>query len=502
MFFSYIRQSAGQTIGPVTMKLKVVQALAVILFLLTAPSGAWSELSVKTESGQTVGSFKESHALLIGVSDYRNGWPDLESIPADIQMLQKALIANGFIIKTVTNPDGKGLKQAFESFINAYGYNSENRLLFYYAGHGHTMDDGSRGYLVPVDAPVPYKDPANFKRKALDMNQIISWCRQMDAKHALFLFDSCFSGTIFKQRDLPKMPPQISMLTGKPVRQFITAGSAGESVPAKSTFTPAIVDALTYGTGDLNKDGFTTGTELGVHLQNLMPSYVQQTPQYGKIPDYELSRGDFVFSSPGSASSEGSSKTAAISSRTTTPVRSVQVTPTAPQTTVPASPRTQPLELPDKPRVLIHSYGDDDLMPVFTAQIESAFMTSGLDYCSTTSIPSLSKLASEGKLNANWSEINQYVPDTQAQILVTAQIKKTGSKQLDLYGMKSTLHMATFVIKAVDLTSGSLAASPESGQLNYTDINMMKTIQKEVTTRTNRIGDDIKTYWDKKRARN
>jgi hypothetical protein len=91
------------------------------------------------------------------------------------------------------------------------------------------------------------------------------------------------------------MPPHISMLTAEPVRQFITAGSAGEAVPANSVFTPAFIDGLAHGLADLDKDGYITGTELGVYLQGRVPLHVKQTPQFGKINDYELSRGDFVF---------------------------------------------------------------------------------------------------------------------------------------------------------------------------------------------------------------
>jgi tetratricopeptide (TPR) repeat protein len=38
-----------------------------------------------------------------------------------------------------------------------------------------------------------------------------------------------------------------------------------------------------------------TGTELGLYLQGEVALHVRQTPQFGKITDYELSRGDFVF---------------------------------------------------------------------------------------------------------------------------------------------------------------------------------------------------------------
>ena len=163
------------------------------------------------------------------------------------------------------------------------------------------MRDGSKGYLVPSDAPDPRMDDKEFLRKSLSMDQILAWSRDLSATHALFLFDSCFSGTIFKTKDLPEVPPDISTMTALPVRQYLTAGDAGESVPAKSTFTPAFVDALKYGLGDLDRDGYISGTELGLYLRKEVPKHERQTPQFGKIRDYDLSRGDFVFVAGGSA---------------------------------------------------------------------------------------------------------------------------------------------------------------------------------------------------------
>ena len=82
------------------------------------------------------------------------------------------------------------------------------------------------------------------------------------------------------------------------MRQFITAGGAKDQVPSRSTFTPAFVDALVLGRGDLNKDGYVSGTELGLYLQQEVPRHTRQTPQFGKIADYDLSRGDFIFALP------------------------------------------------------------------------------------------------------------------------------------------------------------------------------------------------------------
>jgi formylglycine-generating enzyme required for sulfatase activity len=260
-----------------------------------AANRGFGVVPIKAADGKQVGLYKGSHALIIGVSDYTAGWPDLESIPGEMKKLETALKGKGFSVTKIINPDSRGLKRGFEDFIEKYGYDTNNRLLFFYAGHGYTRDNNNKGYLVPTDAPSPERNERGFLRKAVRMSKVMAWARDIEAKHALFLFDSCFSGTVFKARDLPKAPPAIREMTTRPVRQFITAGSAGETVPAKSTFTPAFIDAITHGEGDLNKDGYVSGMELGLHLQQEVPLHTRQTPQFGKITDYELSRGDFIF---------------------------------------------------------------------------------------------------------------------------------------------------------------------------------------------------------------
>jgi len=273
----------------------LIALLALISLPVFANQKGLSHWSVKNDQGEKLGYYEKSVALLIAISDYTNGWPNLESVNAEIDKVEETLTQKGYEIVRINNPNTRQLKEAYASFIDKYGYEEESRLLFYYSGHGHTIEDGRKGYLVPADAPHPETNLKEFKRKALDMNQLLSWARQMDAKHGLFLFDSCFSGTIFKQRNLlPNTPPPIDEWTDRPVRQFITAGSAGETVPANSTFTPAFVDAI-KGKADLNGDGYVIGTELGLYLKSEVRKYVPQTPQYGKIDDYELSRGDFVF---------------------------------------------------------------------------------------------------------------------------------------------------------------------------------------------------------------
>ena len=82
-----------------------------------------------------------------------------------------------------------------------------------------------------------------FKRKALPMQRIDEYVRGAKAKHVLAVFDSCFSGTIFDDaRSTP--PPVITRATTQPVRQFITSGSAGQTVSDNGDFADLFIDAI------------------------------------------------------------------------------------------------------------------------------------------------------------------------------------------------------------------------------------------------------------------
>ncbi|MBW2709032.1 MAG: caspase family protein, partial [Deltaproteobacteria bacterium] len=278
---------------------------------------------IADSSGKRVGLYEGSYALVVGVSDYTTReWPDLESIPSEIAQVASALDAQGFHVRKVLNPTSRQLVKAFEDFIDDYGFDANNRLVFFFSGHGYTRKGGRKGYLVPADAPDPRSDEKGFARKALNMSQIMAWCRRIEAKHALFLFDSCFSGSIFKVKALPSHPPHISDYTARPVRQFITAGSAGEEVPAQSIFTPLVLRAL-RGDADVDKDGYVTGTELGMYLHRRVLHYNRgQTPQYGKMKDTFYDEGNFVFQ----LASSGATVTKPVPSRKTTLSVSANVT--------------------------------------------------------------------------------------------------------------------------------------------------------------------------------
>jgi hypothetical protein len=297
-----------------------MRALAAVLaaaigLALANPSLAKTDrgasIRVKDVAGTDVALYAESHALVIGISNYTNGWPKLRGVADDVPAVKAALETQGFQVTVVTDPDRDGLDKAFRGFIGRHGQAPDNRLLFYFAGHGHSMMlgyGGMMGYLVPTDAPDPNQDEGGFLASAFSMQSIEVHARNIQSKHAMFVFDSCFSGSIFDATRA--IPDVIQAKTGKPVRQFITSGSAEQTVPDKSIFRRQFVAAL-EGEGDRDGDGYVTGAELGQFLETTVTNYTRQsqTPQYGKLRDPLLDKGDFVFVLPGGATKATDSPT-------------------------------------------------------------------------------------------------------------------------------------------------------------------------------------------------
>ena len=118
-------------------------------------------IEAKTSQDKSISYiYEESHALIIGVSEYNNGWSKLPRVKTDVREVSRALEKNGFDVEVVEDPTLEEPEIAIEDFIFEKGADPKNRLLIYYAGHGHTMKlgyGGEIGFLVPADAPLPAK---------------------------------------------------------------------------------------------------------------------------------------------------------------------------------------------------------------------------------------------------------------------------------------------------------------------------------------------------------
>ena len=232
----------------------------------------------------------------MGISNYK-WWPKLPNAANDAKEVAKKLKALGFEVKLVLDPTYREMRTVLNEMIYKIGNEKSRALLFYYAGHGETetlADETKMGYIVPKDCPLFEQNPMGFGTHAISMRDIESISLRIKAKHVLMLFDSCFSGSLFAL--VRAVPAAITEKSALPVRQFITAGREDEQVPDKSMFKRCLLIGL-EGDADLTGDGYITGSELGMYLSEKVVNYThrRQHPQYGKINNPDLDRGDFIF---------------------------------------------------------------------------------------------------------------------------------------------------------------------------------------------------------------
>ena len=275
------------------------------IIFITAPelfSQRGMKITVRTEDGAEFSLYKDSYALIIGNGDYpaKNGWNPLPGAVNDAREVAEVLENHGFSVTLKIDVTKAEFNKAFSDFIYQSGKAPDNRLLFYYAGHGYTTKSATGedlGYLVMLDTPHP-ENEAEFDLYSIDMVKFVSDSKKIHAKHVLFMFDSCFSGTVLNLRNRVT-PPHITDRIKNPVRQFITAGRADEPVPDRSEFKKAFLNLLEGRVEEPTPDGYLTGVELGDYLYRTVPKFSQgQHPQHGKIHDQQLNTGDFVFVLP------------------------------------------------------------------------------------------------------------------------------------------------------------------------------------------------------------
>ena len=285
-------------------RMAVALAMLGIGFLSTVPAAAQDRgvlvVPLKPDEGSgaalPVEVYSRSHALVIGNDRYQDrGWPKLSNGVKDAREVAATLERHGFKVTVKTDLGAGDLEQALRDFFYNVGAEKDARLLLWYAGHGATVND--EAYLVPIDAPAQ-SAAAAFRLKALSMRRFGEYMREAQSKHVMAIFDSCFSGTVFDTAR-SAAPAAITRATTLPVRQMISSGEAQQQVSDNGTFRKLFIDALDGNEplADANRDGYITGTELGLFISDKMANLTRnaQTPRYGKLRELGYDRGDFVF---------------------------------------------------------------------------------------------------------------------------------------------------------------------------------------------------------------
>lgn len=271
---------------------------------LEAPAD--TSLSILGSDGEQHQIYSASYAVLIIQGDYSGSpWESSKETADRVEdMLTSALVKRGFEVSVWRNLKNRDFRDVVDEVFDNYGQVQRARLFFYYFGHGTTIglpsDPAQRQlYLVPVDAPAPDDEPA-FKRGAFAAAKIVAQAGTMGALHAFFAFEACDAGALLSSlTDPPVVTTNKGYLLSdslrRIVRQYLAAGTDVQKVPANGSFSATLVEALSTGEADVNKDGYITGREamnFVTLVKPLQPTLYPNDPQPASVP---FPGGDMIF---------------------------------------------------------------------------------------------------------------------------------------------------------------------------------------------------------------
>ena len=140
--------------------------------------------------------YAASRALVIGINKYQSASPLLHASNDATAVAQLLTERFGFpkenvILLMDAGATRAAILQSFLSYANSGVVSADDRILIFYAGHGHTLPSrrGDTGFLVPVDGKT--NDLASLIR----WDELTRYADLIPAKHMLFLMDACYGGT-------------------------------------------------------------------------------------------------------------------------------------------------------------------------------------------------------------------------------------------------------------------------------------------------------------------
>jgi hypothetical protein len=228
------------------------------------------------------------YAVIIGINDYKDEKiTDLNEPIKDIEKLQEILIRNYNFspdrIKLLKNPDKSLIISTLHELRSSIL--SNDNLFIFYAGHGTWDQEMNTGYWLPADASP--ENPVNW----IPNTDLTNYINAIKSQHTLLVADACFSGSIFKTRNInSENQAAIEKLYGLKSRKAITSGTMKQEVPDKSTFTHYLIKKL-----EDNEARFLTAEQLFLDLRLAVLNNSANVPQYGTIQNTGDEGGEFIF---------------------------------------------------------------------------------------------------------------------------------------------------------------------------------------------------------------
>ena len=242
--------------------------------------------------------FDRRVAIVIGINDYQNGIPRLETARYDAECLADVLQSNyGYEVERLLDQEAtsNNIWAKLELVRQRTKPNERVQLLFYFAGHGTPPSDeaGEAGYLVPQNGCS--RELTSF----LSMQEIHKTLVELKCHHLLIILDCCFAGAFrFTTRHIGVIREELSKERYDRYTQYraaqviasaahdqkaidIVLDNRGTSKDVEfanhSPFAAALLRALKYEPADYTKDGITTATELFLYVSEEVLAQTQNS---------------------------------------------------------------------------------------------------------------------------------------------------------------------------------------------------------------------------------
>ncbi|UCD27444.1 MAG: ankyrin repeat domain-containing protein [Planctomycetota bacterium] len=231
--------------------------------------------------------FGNYHALVIGNNNYRK-LPKLLAAKNDARAVAQILRNDyGFRVKILLDADRAQILTALGNLRKRL--TKKDNLLIYYAGHGWLDKEADEGYWLPIDAS------ADNTINWVSNSSITAVLRALEAKHALIVADSCYSGKLGRGLHIRTITPSyLARISKKKARSVLSSGglepvidSGGEG--NHSVFASAFIEALKENPQVMD------GTQLFSKIRRPVMLNSDQTPEYSDIRKAGHDGGDFLF---------------------------------------------------------------------------------------------------------------------------------------------------------------------------------------------------------------
>jgi len=256
-----------------------------------------------TDTGRSI-------VVVIGIDDYRH-WQKLRNPVSDAKGVQRVLKEKfGFVAPIPPLLNEAATKASILNVVDDQlrkELKKNDRLVLFFAGHGHTRVDTiggnniETGFLVPVEAKTGADEQWSDYIKLDDLLQTIS---TLAARQVLVIFDSCHSGfavgsSLKSFRATTRFEGDLAKRVS---RRVITSAMRDQlarddgPLPDHSLFAGLLVNGLNWGRSDLDGNGLVTSSELGLYLQQAVGQATEshQTPDFGA---FNLdARGELIIS--------------------------------------------------------------------------------------------------------------------------------------------------------------------------------------------------------------